>query len=146
MFRLKTHTSVVLLTGALLALTSLLASADDKKADKSKPALSGSWTRKEAELRIEFSDKEVLKISPHGKDEMILIECKYTVDKEGRVKAEITELTGTAKDKVKEVAPVGLKFSFTWKVKDDAAVLSEVKGDNAEALKTHLEGDYAEKK
>jgi hypothetical protein len=77
---------------------------------------------------------------------MILVQCKYTVDKEGLVKAEVTELTGTAKDKVKEVVPVGLKFSFTWKVKDDAATLSEVKGDNTEALKTHLEGDYAEKK
>jgi hypothetical protein len=86
-----------------------------------------------------------LKISPHGKDELILILCKYTIDKDGLVKAKVTELEGKAKDKVKEVVPVGYEFTFQWKAKDDMAALDDVKGDNVEHLKSHLEGKYGKK-
>src|SRR5438552_3942997 len=142
----KTLKCVAALACAALALAGLSASADDKKDDK--PALSGAWAMKDGELKIEFSDKEVMKISPHGKDELILIVCKYAVEKDGRVKAKITALEGEAKDKVKDHIPGGLEFSFTWKVKDDAAALDAVKGDKDEVqvLKSHLEGKYVQKK
>jgi hypothetical protein len=132
------------LSCAFLALAGPSASADDK-GDKDKSAPAGVWQLKDGELRIEFADKGVLKISPHGKDELILILCKYTVEKDGSVKAKVTELAGEAKDKVKDAVPVGYEFSFKWNAKDDAATLDAVKGDNVEHLKSHLEGKYGKK-
>jgi hypothetical protein len=122
------------------------ATADDKDG-KDKPALSGTWVKKEGELKIEFADKEVLKVSPHGKDDLILIVCSYTVDKNGLVKAKVTDFEGQdeAKQKVKEKLPVGTKFGFTWKVKGEAATLADVEGEKVETLKSHLEGEYQKK-
>jgi hypothetical protein len=130
---------------AFVALAGQSVAADDKKGDKDKSAPAGVWQRTEGDLKIEFADKAVLKISPHGKDELILILCKYAVEKDGSVKAKVTELTGEAKDKVKDVLPVGYEFSFKWNAKDDAATLDGVKGDNVEHLKSHLEGKYGKK-
>ncbi len=130
---------------AVLVLAGLSAAADDKK-DKDKPSLTGVWTRKEHQLKIEFADKEVMKISPHGKDEVILVVCKYTLEKNGLVKAKVTELEGKEKEKAKDHVPVDLEFSFKWQVKNDTATLADVSGDNVEALKQHLEGDYEQKK
>jgi hypothetical protein len=137
--------SVAVVCG-VLALAGRLAWADDKKDDKDKPALSGTWERKEGELKIKFVDKEVMKISPHGKDELILVVCKYTVEKGGLVKASVTELEGTEKDKAKEHVPVGLEFKFKWEVKDDEATLGDVEGKDVGVLKGHLEGKYEKKK
>ena len=68
---------------------------------------------------------------------VIAVICEYTVDKEGLVKAKITDLGGKeeAKKNVKEMLPVGTKFSFQWKVTDDAAKLADLKGDEVEPLK-----------
>ena len=46
-----------------------------------------------------------------------------------------------------EKIPIGTEFSFQWKVKDGAATLAEVKGDESktELLKAHLEADYEKK-
>ncbi|TMQ33555.1 MAG: hypothetical protein E6K70_12480 [Planctomycetota bacterium] len=140
----KTVKYGTVLAYAVLAVAGLATAADDKKDDK--PALKGVWALKDSELKLEFSDKDVLKISPHGKDEVFLVVCKYTLEKEGLVKAKITGLEGKAKDKAKEILPVGLKFSFKWQVADATATLDDVKGDNADHLKAHLEGKYEEKK
>jgi hypothetical protein len=148
MMRAKTLQWSVVLACSAFILASLSASADDKK-DKDKPALSGVWTLKEGETRIEFSDdKNVVTISPHGDSNVIAVICEYTVDKEGLVKAKITDFGGKdeAKKKVKEMLPVGTEFSFKWKVTDNAAKLDDVKGDKVEPLKSHLEGEYSQKK
>jgi hypothetical protein len=133
----------------ILSLVGLSASADDKKDDKDKPSLSGVWQRKEGELKIEFCDKDLMKIDPHGNGE-ILIVCQYTIDKEKLVKAKITELEGKeeVKEKVKDKVPLGLEFTFKWKVKDETATLGDLKGDGdkIETLKSHLEGEYSQKK
>jgi hypothetical protein len=141
----KTLVCGAVLACAVLALAGLSVSADDKKGDKDKSAPAGVWQLKDGEQRIEFADKGVLKISPHGKDNVILIQCKYTVEKDGSVKAKVTELSGEAKDKVKDVVPVGYEFTFKWTAKDDAATLDDVKGDKVEHLKSHLEGKYGKK-
>ena len=47
-----------------------------------------------------------------------------------------------AKKKFAEHAPVGLKVSFNWTVKGDAAELDDLAGDGVETLKSHLEGDF----
>jgi hypothetical protein len=136
--------SAVLACGVLV-LASLPASADDKKDDK--PALSGTWSKKDGELKIEFADKGVLKIAPHGDSAVLAVVCHYTVAKEGRVKVKITEFEGKeeAKKKAAERIPVGLKFSFQWTVKGNAARLDDLMGDEVEALKSHLEGDFEKK-
>jgi|GEM_PF-1186206 len=146
MMTLESRRQLGALVIAMLVLAGFSAAADDKKDDKDKPSLSGVWTRKEHQLKIEFADKEVMKISPHGKDEVILVVCKYTLDKNGLVKAKVTELEGKEKDKAKDHVPVDLEFSFKWQVKNDTATLADVSGDNVEALKQHLEGDYEQKK
>lgn len=130
---------------SLFLLAGLAASADDKK-DQTAPA--GVWVLKGGEMKIEFVDKKAIKIFPHGDNDAIVILCEYAVGKEGRVKTKITGFDGKdeAKEAVKNILPTGTQFSFKWKVKDDTAQLDEVKGDQAEHLKAHLEGEYTKKK
>jgi hypothetical protein len=129
----------------LVALVGVALFADDKKADKT--ALSGVWVLQGGQPKIEFADKGVMKIAPHGDPEVIVLIFEYTVDKDGVVKAKLTELEGKEeiKEKAKGSLPMGLKFSFKWRVKDDIATLDEVKGENAERFKSHLEGKYEKK-
>ncbi len=118
----------------------------DKKEDKDKPALSGTWAMKGGEQKIEFTDKKTLTLFAHN--EALVVTCDYTVEKDGLVKAKITALGGKEEllEKAKDKVPVGLEFHFTWKVKGAAARLDDVKGDNTALLKIHLEGDYESKK
>jgi hypothetical protein len=135
---------VVLACGVLVA--GLSASAGDKQGGQ--PALTGTWGQKGGELKIEFAGKDVMKIAPHGDSAVIGIVCKYTVEKEGRVKAEVTGFEGKeeAKKKVQEHLPVGFQFNFTWKRSGATARLDDVKGKDVALLKSHLEGDYELKK
>jgi hypothetical protein len=130
---------------SLFIISFLSAWADDKK---DKPTLSGVWAMKGGEMKMEFADKNVLKMAPHGDNKVITIICEYTAEKEGLVKAKVTDFEGKdeAKKAVKELLPVGSEFSFKWKVSDDTAKLEDIKGEKVEALKSHLEGEYSEKK
>lgn len=145
MMRAKTITCGSVLACGLFLLAGLSATADDKK-DKS--TLSGTWVQKEGEHKIEFSDKNVMNIFPHGENKVIVIVCEYAIEKENRVKAKITGFEGNddAKNTVKELIPVGTEFTFQWKVKDDTAKLDDLKCDKVEQLKSHLEGEYGKKK
>lgn len=131
------------LGGLLLALAGPAAVADEKD----KPAATGTWVRKEGELKLEFADKGVLKIFPHGDKHAIALVCSYTA-KDGLLKAKVTDLEGNAEitAKVKEHIPVGTEFSFQWKVKAGTATLDDVKGDKADLFKEHLQGEYEAKK
>jgi hypothetical protein len=139
--------SSAVLACVALALAALPAAAGDAKASKEKSAASGVWGKKGDELKIEFADKDVLKIFPHGDSVAFVIVCSYTTTKEGQVKVKIKDLEGSeeVKEKAKSHVPVGLKFRFTWKTRGDTATLSDVKGENVEAFKSHLEGDYEKK-
>jgi RNA polymerase sigma factor (sigma-70 family) len=122
------------------------AEADDKDA----PTLKGVWVKKEGELKIDFSAKGVMKLYPHGENEVIVIVFDYTCDKDGLVKAKVTGFEG--KDEVKKIIaeklPVGTAFEFQWKAKGDAASVGEVKDEKGKAdlLKSHLEGEFEAKK
>jgi hypothetical protein len=149
----KTYKCVVVLACGIQAvlLAGLSASADEKKDDKEKAAPSGAWVRKEGELKIEFDDKGALKIAPHGDSDKIAIVCDTTVEKDGRIKVKVTGIEGSqekAVEKIKEKIAVGLEFNFKWTAKDDKARLDDLKGegDVVEHLKSHLEGDYEQKK
>jgi hypothetical protein len=142
----KTLKYSAVLACSVLVLARVPAWAEDKKGDK--PALSGTWGKKDAELKIEFADKGSMKIVPHGDSSVLAIVCSYTVEKEGRVKVEITGFEGKeeATKRVQEHLPVGFKFTFKWKADGDAARLDDLKGDDVEMLKSHLEGDFEQKK
>ncbi|HZV07009.1 MAG TPA: hypothetical protein VE999_18145 [Gemmataceae bacterium] len=142
----KSHKCIVLVCG-ILSLAGFSASAEDKKDDKAAP--SGTWVRKEGELKLEFDGKGELKIAPHGDSKTIAIVCDAT-KKDGRIKVKVTGAEGSSEEaikKVKEHLPAGTQFSFKWTVKGDSAKLDDIKGegDIAEHLKSHLEGDYEKK-
>jgi hypothetical protein len=141
----KTRKYSVVLACAVLALVSLAATADDKKGDK--PTLSGTWGKKDGMLKMEFAEKNVLKLAPHGDSTLIAIVCDYTVEKEGLVQAKITGFEGQeqAKKQIEQLLSVGLKFRFKWTVNGDTARLDDVTGEKVETLKSHLEGDFEKK-
>jgi hypothetical protein len=141
----KPLTHGMLLVCGVLALASLAATADEKKDDK--PALTGTWGKKDGETKLEFADKHVLKIAPHGDPAVIAVVCEYTLAKDGLVKSKVTGFEGTEKAKkhVGDLVPVGTEFSFTWQVKGDTAKLDDLKGEKLDPFKFHLEGEYASK-
>jgi hypothetical protein len=131
---------------AILALASLSASVDNERGQE-KPALAGVWTKTGGEVKIEFGDEDVMKIFPHGNNEIVIVVCSYTVAKDALVKAKITALQGKESAKAKESLAIGLQFSFKWRVKGGTATLDDVNGDNLPpAVKAHLEGKYDQKK
>lgn len=115
------------------------AAADDAK----KPAPAGRWHKTEGQIRIDFLDKGVMKIAPHGDDTFVVV-CSYAVTKDGRIKAKITELEG--KDEIKEKAkshlPVGMEWTFAWNAKGEKATLDNIDGKEVDLLKSHLEGEF----
>lgn len=141
---LRTFASAAALPGVVLWLAAAGAPAGDAKA---KPALAGAWVVDGGELKIEFADKNLMKIYPHGENKVIVINCEYAVEKGKPVKAKITGFDGTdqVKQMVMQKLPIGLEFNFRWTVKDDAATLADVKGDNVELLKSRLENPYRAK-
>jgi hypothetical protein len=138
----KTLKYGVALACGFLALAGLSALAGGQKGGKS--ALTGTWNKKDGELKIEFADKDVMKIAPHGDPALIAIVCQCVAQKEGRVKAKVTGFEGKAEaqKKIQELVPVGFEFGFTWQAKGGTARLDDVKGDKVDLLKSHLEGDY----
>jgi hypothetical protein len=136
-----------LLVLGVLALACRLALAYDGKDDKDMPVLAGTWEKKDAEPMLEFTGEDKLTIFPHGSNVNLQIDCSFTVTKEGIVEAKITRLGGAddVVEKVKEAAPVGLKFRFKWKVDGDKAKLDDLDGKDVEHVKERLEGEYTKK-
>src|SRR5438105_8961362 len=114
----------ITLACAIVVAIGLAARAEDTK-DK---RLSGNWSKKEGQLKMEFSDKDVVKFYPHGDKAEFVIVCKYSIDKDGLLKAKITDLDGKAelKEKAKSRLPVGFEFQFNWKINGDTATLANV--------------------
>ena len=74
----------------------------------------------------------------------MIVTCKYTVEKDGTVKASISKVE--EKGNFASKPPQGLEFSFKWKVKGDTATLDDLKGKDLDEAKPILEGDYQKKK
>lgn len=119
-----------------------LAAAEDKK-----DAPGGVWVQKGGELKIDLTEKNVLKIAPHGDENVIALVFKYTVSDGGAIKVKLTELAGKEeiKEKAKDKFPIGLEFSFKMKVKGASATIEDVEGENVDVLKSRLEGEYEKK-
>jgi hypothetical protein len=130
---------------ALATFAGNSAPADDKKDDKSDPALSGTWLREAngLDVKLEFGEKSTFKLTAIGGENGVTVTCKYTV-KDGVLKAEITKVEEKGNFPAKP--PVGLEFSFKWKVKGDVATLDDLKGEQLDNAKPVLEGEYDRKK
>jgi hypothetical protein len=136
-----------LLVCGVLALAGQPALADNGKGDKDKPMPSGTWEKKDAEPKLDFTSEDKLTIFPHGDNVEFQIECSYTVSKEGLVEAKITRLGGSEDviEKAKGSVPVGMEFRFMWKVAGDKATLDALEGKDVEHVKERLQGEYTKK-
>ena len=125
-----------------LALVVAAASAQEKD----KPVLTGTWTREAngLDLKFEFAKGDTFKVSAFGGDNGVIVTCKYTVEKDGTVKASISKVE--EKGNFASKPPEGLEFSFKWKVKGDTATLDDLKGKDLDDAKPILEGEYQKKK
>ena len=114
---------------------------DDKKAE----GPTGTWVKKGIDVKLEFPEKEVLKVYLHGDG---VAHCDLLLHaREGRAReGEDQGLRREGRDQGSKTAlPVGLEFQFTWTVKDGAGKLDDVKVEKTEPIKNHLEGDYEKK-
>jgi hypothetical protein len=145
MMLLRILPGTALLVSLVLVLGSLSAPAGDEKDNKDRSAPSGIWVLKGGEAKIEFADKNVMKVFPHGENKAIIVVCQCT-EKDKRLHAKITELDGEKKAQAQAIIPVGLEFSFTWQAQGDSATLRDMKGTNIEQLRSHLEGQYERKR
>lgn len=131
--------------GFALALSAALcAAADDKKEPKEKPA-GTVWEREASgiDLRLEVG-KDTLKIAVFSGENGAVVTSKYEADKDGVVKAKVTDVVEKGNFPAKP--KVGLEFSFKWKEKGDTAELSDLKGEGLDSAKPVLEGEYKKKK
>jgi hypothetical protein len=134
-----------LIAFAMVVTVAGFAAAQEKKDDT--PTLSGRWVKESGdfELAMKF-DKETYTTTVKSGDSSIVVTSKYTVDKDGKVKAEVTEVkeTGSFPQKPEK----GTKFTFTFKIdgKAKTAKLSDFEMPGAEGAKDVVEGDYKEKK
>src|SRR5262249_31438124 len=112
-----------------------------------KPTLGGVWVRKEGEMKLDFTEKDVLTLTPHGENKVVVLQCECSLGKEGVVKAKITDISGkeAAVKMIKEKLPVGTEFSFKWMAKDGSATLEDLKGEKIEIFKSLLEGAFEKK-
>jgi hypothetical protein len=121
------------------------AAAQEKKADA--PTLSGRWVKEAeaVELTMKFTKDTLTTVAKAG-DNSITVTSKYTVDKEGKVKAEVTEVkeTGTFEPKPEK----GTKFTFTFKIDEKAktAKLSDFEMPGVEGARDVVDGEYKAKK
>jgi hypothetical protein len=127
-----------LLAGAIV-LTALtgFATAQDKKTT--------AWERETNGLELTFEmGKDTLKVTVMQGDNGTVFSCKTTTDKNGVVKATVTE--ATEKGSFPPTPKKGFEFSFKWKEDGDKATISEFKWEGLEEAKDIVEGEYTKKK
>jgi hypothetical protein len=135
----------LIVAGCALALLAGLGTttAQDKKApkDKEKPTV---WTREAEgiELTLQVS-KDTLTLSAFRDDDGVTITCKITPDKDGTIKATVTEVVEKGSFPAKP--PKGFEFSFKWMVKENTGTLSDLMGDGLDDARGVLEGEYKKK-
>ena len=127
--------------GVALALLAGSSPAQDKK-DKDK---SPAWEHEAngVTLKLEFG-KDTLKLTVFQGENGFIATCKTTTDKDGVVKATVTE--STEKGNFPPTPKKGFEFSFKWKVTEDTGTLSDLKGEGLDDVKTTVEGEYRKKK
>lgn len=132
---------VATLAFALLAVWSAAPAAQDKKEkDKDKPAAT-TWVRDVNEIALKFEmGKDTLKLHALAGENGCVLTCKTTTDKDGTIKATVTEVE--EKGNFPPTPKKGFEFSFKWKETGDKAELSDLKGQGLEEAKALVEGEY----
>lgn len=118
--------------------------AEDKKEEKQQ--LKGAWVREAEGIEIEFNFKtktEMLVVVTAG-DNGVTLTCKYTVDKDNKVKATVTDVKEKGEFPAKP--PKGYEFSFNFKIDKDTAKASDFQAENADEARAVVEGEYKAKK
>ena len=137
---------MVRLFAAGFALAMMLGTvvADDKKDSKDKSAVV-SWERETngIDLKLDVA-KDTLKIHVFAGENGAIVSCKMTADKDGMVKAKITEVEEKGSFPAKP--KIGTEFTFKWKVDGDKATLSEFTAEGLDEAKPIMEGEYSKKK
>lgn len=138
-----------LLTAAIgVAVVAGFAVADEKKPDEKKaekPVLKGTWTKETNGIVVDVKfgkEGEVSFIATAG-DNGVTVNCKYTVEKDGTIKAKVTgtEEKGSFPMKPKD----GAEFSFKLKIDGKTAKLTDFESKDLEGAKDAVEGEYASK-
>jgi hypothetical protein len=118
---------------------------DDKKDDKDKAKLSGTWVREVEgfEVKFQFVKKDELTITVMTGGNGAVVKAKYEVDKDGAVKGTVTEVEEKGEFPAKP--PKGLEFKFKFKIDGKKATLSDFEAKDAENAKPVVEGEYQKK-
>jgi hypothetical protein len=130
---------------ALSAFALAAVAAPDKEKDTPKE-LSGTYTKKagDLDLKLVFKKDHVMEFHVTVGDAGCVMTSKYTRDKDGTIKAEVTnfEKKGdfpVTKDK-------GYQFTFKWEPGEKSGKLSELKGDDIQdEQRQAVEGEYEAK-
>jgi len=126
-------------------LSAAAVAAPDKDKDKEKE-LSGTYTRKagDMDLKLVFKKDNVLEFHVTVGDAGCVMTSKYTREKDGTVKAEVTNFEKKGDFPVDK--PKGYQFSFKWEPGEKSGKLSELKGDEiADEQRQAVEGEYEAK-
>lgn len=116
--------------------------AQEKKDPKDKPPV---WERTADGIDLEIQvGKNMLTLTAARGDDSVKIICKTTTDKDGTIKATVTDVVEKGSFPAKP--PKGFEFSLKWTVKDDTATLSDLKGEGLDDARGVLEGEYKKKK
>jgi len=126
----------VLASAIALTLLAGPVAAQDKKT---------TWEREMNGVALTFEfGKDTLKVTAMQGDNGTEFTCKTTTDKNGVVKATVTE--STEKGNFPPTPKKGFEFSFKWKVDGDTATISEFKWEGLEEAKDIVEGEYKKKR
>jgi hypothetical protein len=127
---------------AAAAALSALAPAGPAQDKKDNPPV---WEREAngIDLRVEFG-KDTLKLSAFQGENGTVITCKTATDKDGTIKATVTE--AVEKGNFPATPRKGFEFSFKWKETGDTAELSDLNGEGLDDARGVIEGEYKKKK
>ena len=135
---------LALLLAALFASLGSIRAEDgkDPKADKAKPT--GVWVKEADGLKLsfDFGKADIVVVTAAMGESALILTCKYTVEKDGLIKAKTTGID------VKGEFPLKPKddYSFEFKLKADGktAKLTDFDAsEEADKAKGVVEGEYA---
>jgi hypothetical protein len=135
---------MVRLTALAYGLALILGSATAQ--DKKDAPATTKWERESNGVILIFEfGKDTLKVDAAQGENGAVFTCKTTTDKDGVVKATVTE--STEKGNFPPTPKKGFEFSFKWKADGDKATLSDFKWEGADdAAREVVEGEYKKKK
>jgi len=126
----------------LLAFVTPLRAEDKVDAKK----LKGTWVREvdNNKISFEFKDEKTFRcyLKPGGVEDGPVIDCEFTLDKDGVMDFTITEID---KKNVENLPDKGAKFSFKIVVEKDKMTISDLKGTEDEGAKQLVQGEYTKK-